>query len=241
MSEKFVSPAITRRSFVAQTTAGLVTVAAATSGANAQLVEKASEWNIAEFERLVKHPSRVKQVFDENGIGGGRFLNNVKNSLNGLHFGFNLSPTQVKIAVAMHGPANALNFDDYAWQKYRLGEWLKVEDPKTGKPAVRNPFYPSKAAPRMQYTMQDPDDENSLFQDSSIQALQQRGAQFLCCHTATEEQSRALIQHFGLSQQPEAVVKDLLSHTVPGILVVPSMVAAIALLQSEGHYSYITV
>jgi len=28
---------------------------------------------------------------------------------------------------------------------------------------------------------------------------------------------------------------------VPGVLVVASMVAAIALLQSEGHYTYITV
>jgi len=116
-----------------------------------------------------------------------------------------------------------------------------VQDPKTGQPAERNPFFASKAAPEMHYSTQDPDDENSLFQDSSIQALQLRGVQFLCCHTATEEQSRALIKQFALSQQPEEVVKDLLEHTVPGVLVVASMVSAIALLQSEGHYSYITV
>ncbi len=84
-------------------------------------------------------------------------------------------------------------------------------------------------------------DENSLFQDSSIQALQSRGVQFLCCHTATEEQSRVLIKQYSLTQRPEEVVKDMLAHTIPGILVVASMVAAIALLQSEGHYSYITV
>jgi len=33
----------------------------------------------------------------------------------------------------------------------------------------------------------------------------------------------------------------MLAHTVPGILVVAAMVSAIALLQSEGHYSYIKV
>ena len=116
-----------------------------------------------------------------------------------------------------------------------------MQDPKTGQPAVRNPFFTSRAAPEMHYATQDPDDENSLFQDTSIQALQLRGVQFLCCHTATEEQSRALIKQFALSQQPEEVVKDLLGHTAPGVLVVASMVSAIALVQSEGHYSYITV
>jgi hypothetical protein len=33
----------------------------------------------------------------------------------------------------------------------------------------------------------------------------------------------------------------MMAHTVPGVLVVASMVAAIALLQSEGQYTYITV
>ena len=232
---------LTRRLFLGQVTASLAALSAMTSSANPQLVDKQSDWKIAEFDRLVKNPSRVKQVFDENQIGGGKFLNNIKNSLNGLHFGFNIPSDQIKIVAAMHGSANALNFDDYAWQKYRFGEWLKVQDPKTGQPSVRNPFFASKAAPEMHYATQDPDDENSVFQDTSIQALQLRGVQFLCCHTATEEQSRALIKQFGLSQQPEEIVKDLLGHTVPGVLVVASMVSAIALLQSEGHYSYITV
>jgi hypothetical protein len=232
---------LTRRLFLEQATAGLAALGAIPSSANPQLVYKSSDWKIADFDRLVKNPARVKQVFDENQIGGGKFLNNIKNSLNGLHFGFGIPSEQIKVIAAMHGSANALNFNDYVWQKYRIGEWLKVQDPKTGQPAVRNPFFASKAAPEMHYATQDPDDDNSLFQDTSIQALQLRGVQFLCCHTATEEQSRALIKEFGLSQQREEVVKDLLGHTVPGVLVVASMVSAIALLQSEGRYSYITV
>jgi hypothetical protein len=74
-----------------------------------------------------------------------------------------------------------------------------------------------------------------------MQGLQARGAQFLSCHTALEEQVRVLISHRNLSQSPEDVVKDMLSHTLPGVLVVASMVAAIALLQAQGHYTYITV
>jgi hypothetical protein len=232
---------LTRRLFLGRASASLAGLRAMTSGANLQLVDKRSDWKIAEFERLVRNPSRVKQVFDENQIGGGKFLNNIKNSLNGLQFGFNIPTGQIKIVAAMHGPANALNFDDYIWQKYRIGEWLKVQDPKTGQAAVRNPFFASKASPEMHYPTQDPDDGNSLFQDASIQALQLRGVQFLCCHTATEEQARGLIAHENLRQEPEEIAKDLLAHILPDVLVVASMVAAIALLQSDGHYSYVTV
>jgi hypothetical protein len=81
----------------------------------------------------------------------------------------------------------------------------------------------------------------TLSQDASIQALQTRKVQFLCCHTTTEEQARAMIKQYGPASQPEQIVKDLLAHTVLDILVVAAIVAAIALLQSEGHYSYFTI
>jgi hypothetical protein len=232
---------VTRRSFFRQAALGLATLGATNFPAEAQLVYKSTDWNIAEFDQLIKHRARVKQVFDEIQIGGGRFLNNIKNSLNGLQFGFNIPVDQIKIISAMHGPANMLNFDDYVWKKYRIGEWLKVDDPQTGLPSVRNPFLVRKSAPASQGAAQDPSDENSFYQDISIQALQERKVQFLCCHTATEEQARALIKQYGLTQQPEEIVKDLLAHTIPGVLVVAAMVSAIALLQSEGHYTYVTV
>jgi hypothetical protein len=91
------------------------------------------------------------------------------------------------------------------------------------------------------YNTDDPNNPDSLYQDTSIQALQHRGAKLLSCHTATEEQVRTLMRHNNLAHQPEMIVKELLAHTLPEVLVVPSMVAAIALLQTNGHYSYITV
>jgi hypothetical protein len=231
---------ITRRSFVGQAVAGAAILGTAAPGAEAQLVYESSDWKVADFHRLLKDPSRVKQVFDEIQIGDGRFLNNMKNSLNGLQFGFDIPTNQVKMIGALHGPANMLNFNDYVWEKYRIGEWLKINDPKTGQPAVRNFFYPAKSA-QPRNASEDPNDEASSYQDASIQTLQARGVQFLCCHTATEEQSRILIKQFSLTQQPEEIVKDLLAHLHPGILVVPAMVSAIALLQSEGHCTYVTV
>jgi hypothetical protein len=233
---------ISRRSFVGTAATGAAVLAMGTvNSAEAQLVYKKSEWNVSDFNQLAKNPARVKQLFDVTRIADGGFLNNIKNSLNGLQFGFGIPSEQIKIVAALHGPANLLNYDDFIWNKYKIGAWLKVNDSSTNQPALKNPYYPSKAGPALHYGSEDPDSVDSIFQDTSIQALQHRGVKFLSCHTALEEQVRALIAHENLTQQPEQIIKEMLDHTLPDVLVVASMVSAIALLQTDGHYSYVTV
>jgi intracellular sulfur oxidation DsrE/DsrF family protein len=232
---------LTRRLFVAQAAAGFAALHAlgqAAPSEQPQLVWTSSQWKIQDFRKLVEDHARIKQVYDVTQINQGKFLNNVKNSLNGLRFGFDIPEQQIKIAVALHGPANMINYDDAIWAKYQVGEWLNVTDPATGKPAARNLYYLAKAQPG---SAQDPDDPNSVDQDSSVQTLQTRGVQFLSCHTALEEQAHALIRRNKLTESPEVIVEDMLAHALPGVLVVASMVAAVALLQAEGHYTYVTV
>lgn len=235
---------VTRRSFFGTAAAGMTALglfAGAANSAEAQLVWKSSDWKLAEFNKLVHHPARIKQVWDVVNIGGGKFLSNIKNALNGLHYGYGVPTEQIKIAAALHGPTNMMNYDDYVWEKYRIGEWLDVTDPDTEKPAIRNIFYKSKNGLQKESASTDPDDPASIFQDTSIEALQSRGVQFMSCHTATEEQARVLIKRNKLSQAPEEVVKDMLAHTQPNVLVNASMVSAIALMQAEGRYTYITL
>lgn len=235
---------LSRRSFVGSAAASMTALGALSAlphAANAQLVYTTKDWKVEEFGHLATDPARVKQVYDVSSIGSGKFLNNIKNSLNGLHFGFGVPAEQIKIVAALHGPANFLNFDDFIWNKYRIGALFKVNDDATGQPAVKNPYYVSRAGAQLHYASQDPDSRDSIYQDTSIQALQHRGVAFLCCHTASEEQARLLVKHNNLTVKPEEIVKEMLTHTLPGVLVVASMVAAVALLQTDGGYSYITV
>jgi intracellular sulfur oxidation DsrE/DsrF family protein len=228
---------LSRRSFVGRVATGVAAIAAVSSASDAQLVYRRSEWKVNDFDRLTSTTAHAKQVYDVTGIENGMFLNSIKNSLNGLELGFEVPMDQIQIVAALHGPVNTLNYDDYVWSKYRIGEWLKIDDPKTGQPAVRNIFYPSKG-PDLHYASKDPDDENSLYQDTSVQALQSRGVKFLSCHTALEEQARFLVRHWNLNASPEEVVKNMMAHALPGVLIVPSMVASLALLQNRGHYAY---
>jgi hypothetical protein len=226
---------------IAAVGACLLTPTVARSQTEPQIVWSTSQWKIDDFRKLVEDKAPVKQLFDARTINQGKFLDEMKNSLNALHFGFGVPVDHIKLVGALHGPANLLNFDDYVWNKYRIGAWLQANDPDTGKPAIKNPFYRSRTSTSPDYNSTDPDNMNSRFQDASIDALHKRGVQLCCCHTALEEQVKVLVKHNGLSIGSEILVEEMLRHTLPGVLVVASAVSAIALLQLQGHYSYISV
>jgi hypothetical protein len=237
---------LSRRSFASRAAAcfaAMGTFSGLNQTARAQLVWKTAQWKLASFDELLGEKARVKQLFDITQVEDGASIAKIRNSLNGLHFGFGVPVDQIRMIGGLHGPANLLNYDDYVWSKYKIGAWLKIKDPRTGEPAVRNPYYQSalgEEAARITAST-DPNDEGSPLQDASMQGLQRRRVRFLSCHTALEEQVRQLIKHYSLNEDPETIVRDMLAHTVPQVLVAASMVSAIALLQSEGRYSYVTV
>ena len=133
---------MSRRSFVSTSATGVAALAArgTLNTAQGQLVYTKSDWKVSEFNNLAKNPAQVKQVYDVNQIAEGKFLNNIKNSLNGLHFGFGISNEQVKIVAALHGPANMLNYDDFIWNRYKIGAWLKINDLSTNQLRSEEPL-----------------------------------------------------------------------------------------------------
>jgi intracellular sulfur oxidation DsrE/DsrF family protein len=206
---------------------------------HAQYVWQKTDWQqTAEFDALIHSTRRIKQAIHTYAINDGRFLKNAKNSLNGLRFGSGVPFEQIQVVCALNGPANMLNCTDYIWQKYRIGELEKEKDPLTGEPAARNFYYPSKAGPSLKYSSEDPSSPDSAYQDISVQGLQARGVRFVCCHSSIEETARGIIKQFSLQVQPEEVAKDIQAHLLPGVILVPALSAALAMLQSEGHYSY---
>ena len=227
-------------SFSRRTLLGAAAAAAASAvlsdPANAQFVWQKRDWHSEEFEKIVASSRRIKLVIHAKPIDGGRFLNNARSGLNGFVYGHGVALDQVQLVVATNGPANMVNYDDEAWRKYRIGEFAQVQDPNTKEPALRNIFRQKKE----RYTSEDPSNENSLYQDPSVEALQGRGVRFVSCHTATEEAARALAKQNNLSVDPEDVTRDLMSHALPGVILVPALTTALAILQSEGHYGYMS-
>jgi intracellular sulfur oxidation DsrE/DsrF family protein len=230
-----------RGSFLAAS-ASLVAAAGSPAGAaesvpgGTHFVERKADFDSAAFEAAVGKPADVRQLWHVIAFHPGVF-SNVKNSLNGLEFGFGHSPSRVSMVFAPHGASTAYNYSDYIWSKYKIGEAFKLVDAKGAQVASNVFLKPAKPPSKTD----DPDDDGSMYQDTSIETLQSRGVVFLTCHTAVEEQARTLVKGgFAPSgMTPADVANDLLTHLIPGTHVVPSMVATVAVLQQRYHYTYI--
>ncbi len=201
------------------------------------LVEPRSDFDEGAFAAAVGRKADVRQLWEAVSFHP-QIFNNVKNALNGLQFGFGYAADRIALVVAPHGASSAYTYTDYIWSKYRIGEALKLRD-ASGSPVSSNVFLPSHSAD----AGGDPDASGSVFQDTSIQALQRRGVVFLTCHTAVEEQARMLVDrgYAGSGATASGVAADMLTHLIEGAIVVPAMVAAIAVLQQRFGYSYVTL
>lgn len=202
------------------------------------LVERKSDFNAAEFEKLVGKPADIRQMWEAVAFRPAIF-NNIKNSLNGLVFGYGYAPERIAMAFCPHGPSSAYTYADEIWVKYKIGPFYKLTD-TSGALLTSNVFLrPAKSL----NGSADPDDPNSVFQDTSIQTLQNRGVVFLTCHTAVEEQARALVKAGNAPAGMNAtdVANDILTHLIPGAHVVPAMVSTVAVLQQRYNYSYLTL
>lgn len=197
------------------------------------------DWDRAPFDKLLHAKKAVKQVFDMTAAEGDQLAFHVHSSMTGLERGFGVPANKILMVAALRAEASVLNFNDHAWKKYQIGALLKIDDPKTKKPAERNPFYASSVAPDGHYPTQDPNDPRAIEFDASLQAAQRRGLQLLCCHVAIEHFSRMILHHGKLQVSQESIAQDLVANVLPGVIVVPSMVSAIPMLETYGHFTYL--
>jgi hypothetical protein len=198
-------------------------------------VERRADFDEAAFARLAGRPADIRIVVESIAFHPQAF-SNIKNALNGLQFGFGIPESRIAIAFAPHGPSSAFTYTDYVWSKYKIGDFFKLKDEK-GNAVASNTYLTPAADPN---SSTDPDDPKSMYQDTSIQTLQKRGVIFLTCHTAVEEQARALVKAGNAPSDMSAsqVADDILTHLIPGAHVVPSMMATIMVLQQRYHYGF---
>jgi hypothetical protein len=201
----------------------------------ASFVERKAQFDERAFDAVVGRPAQIRQLIEAVAFAP-VLWNNVKNSFNGLQFGYGHAAEQIAIAVAGHGPSSVYGYSDYVWLKYRIGELFGIKD-ASGAPVTSNRWLKASAA---YDPSADPNDEGGMYQDTSIQMLTRRGLIMLTCHTAVEEQSRRIVKA-GLApagMSPSEVANDILTHLIPETLVNPSMLATVAVLQKVYGYTY---
>ena len=126
--------------------------------------------------------------------------------------------------VVLRHNAFAYALQDSLWEKYKLGEMLKITDPETKSPAVRNPFWKPKAddffAPGLgNVTL-------------GIPELQSMGIMFCVCGMALTVYSAVVAGK--TNKQAADVRKEWVGGIISGIPVMPSGVYAVGRAQEHG-------
>lgn len=129
---------------------------------------------------------------------------------------YGVPEAQFSIAVATHGPAIQGLFRDDVWQGKALGEFYKLNDPKTGAPATRNIYL----------TPQDSEPA-----DAAVSDLMKRGVTFIVCNVALKNLAKRLAAA-GTSQ--DALHDELAAGLVPGAFLVPDVFVSMQRAQKRG-------
>ena len=137
-----------------------------------------------------------------------------------------MTGTQAKdssVVVVLRHSAIGYAMEDRLWAKYNLGEVFKANDPETGKPSMRNPFWKPKPG-----AFKVPGVGEVMI---GIDQLQASGVMFCVCEVALTVYSAAIAE--GMKMDAEEIRKDWVSGILPGIQPVPSGVWALGRAQEK--------
>ena len=169
-------------------------------------IEPSSKW-------LNGIKAKHRQFFDNPAPAGGIGLVHVMNYYDTYNKAFGVKDADIDAVLTFYGTTTFHALSDDVWAKYKLGEFLEVNDPATGKPATKNPWRTAPVVLGM------------TLPQASIESLSKRGATFILCNNALTIFSSLLAQKRGLDQT--VVYEDLKANILPGVDLVPGMVVAI--------------
>ena len=129
------------------------------------------------------------------------------------------APGTSTAVVVLRAAALPVALSSTMWEKYKIGESLKIIDPETKAPAVKNPFlHPKPGVMRVD--------------DAAVDRMLMDGAVFGACNQALHGLSKMLAGKAGVSADDAA--KEWAANVVPGITIIPSGVWGLNRAQEVG-------
>jgi hypothetical protein len=119
----------------------------------------------------------------------------------------NASPGAATAVVVLRHGAFPIALNNLMWEKYKIGESMKIIDPETKAPAVKNPFLHPKSGVL-------------TVDEMAIDRLLEAGTVFGACNFALQIQSKRLAGNAGVSADEAA--QEWAANVVPGITIIPS-------------------
>jgi intracellular sulfur oxidation DsrE/DsrF family protein len=169
---------------------------------------------------------RRRMVFDTFEVQGGAGLAFVASYLEGAEQAYG-DPDASTVLVHRHLSVPIVMGDDI-WRRMALGESLKMKDPTTGEPALRNPFVGYKAGDKFSPTGG----------SAGLDVLMQKGTIVLACNRALTGYAYQLASKEKIDRAQ--ALKEMKANLIPGVYVVPNGVFGVCAAQ-EANCGYIAV
>lgn len=125
--------------------------------------------------------------------------------------------------VVLRHDAVGYGLADNQWEKYKLGEHFKVDDHRTSKTALRNPFWKPNAGEFVVPGIGPV--------PIGINELQDSGVLFCLCDMALSVNSAVVAKKMNMN--PADVKKEWVANVLPGVQIVPSGVWAVGRAQEH--------
>lgn len=182
-------------------------------------------WDYEALDAVIGYAGTAKQAWDVTDLAG-PWLNAMRNALNAQVVAF--GHPEFLVVSATHGSANLALLDQTAWDKYALAQ---IAPKGFDRNTLILPRPAAEADPR---DIQNPHGVYSG-ENTSIPALQLRGAVFLSCHNSLWELAARLAAGTNPDKLAvDALAADLTNHLVPGVVLTPGAVATLPELQRAG-------
>ena len=181
-------------------------------------VSPGSSWDTSWIDALAAAKYRV--VFNANEVADGAAMFFARQFLDDYHEVHGTADSSTRAAIVFRAAGVPMAFNDGVWERYAVGEDVKLADPDTRRSAKRNIFWRAK--------------QGSSLEDLSLalQTLQQRGVISLVCNIALGRWSDRTASRLHL--EAAAVRADVAGNLVPGAIIVPSGVFALIRAQNAG-------
>jgi intracellular sulfur oxidation DsrE/DsrF family protein len=197
--------------------AGLATaLPAAVAEAEAPRMRAAAPWDMSWVEQLTG--SKHKGVFDATMITNGLALGHVDLYMRGYHDIYELDERDIRPVLVIRHEAVPMLLNDAFWQKYQLGQKLRIGDPVSGALATRNPF----AAPG----------SKPIDDWMTMQQLKARGVIILGCDKALRSVATLMAQ--STNQAADAVIAEARAAVLSSVTMMPSGIFAVMRAQEAG-------
>lgn len=173
-------------------------------------------WDLSWVDQL--DSAKHKAVFDATMITSGLAPGHVDLYFKNYKELYNVDERDMRAVLVVRHEAVPMLLDDAFWQKYQLGQKLRLNDPATAAPTTRNYFGLAGARPIPELT--------------TLENLKSRGVIILGCHKALMSVAGIMAQSAGVAA--ETVQAEAKAAVLPFVTLMPSGVFAVMRAQEAG-------